>query len=43
MLSQVKSIFSAYDARDPEFLEKGDDPEHHRDKQLVRAIVAAQA
>jgi hypothetical protein len=43
MLSQAKSIFSAYDARDPEFLEKGDDPEDHRVKQLVRAIIAVQA
>lgn len=32
LLSEVKSIFSAYDARDPEFLKKGDDPLDHRVK-----------
>lgn len=35
LLSKVKTIFSAYDARDPEFLEKGDDPEDQRVKRLV--------
>jgi F0F1-type ATP synthase beta subunit len=35
LLSQVKFIFSAYDARDPSFTQRGDDHEDHRVELLV--------